>query len=327
MTRLTIIVPVYKAEKYLDKCINSILKQSFQDYELILVDDGSPDKCGEMCDAYAAQDKRIRVIHQKNQGVSVARNVALDSAKGAYISFVDPDDYIDSDMFEVLFKEIENNHKIDIICFEVYQVRGAGTKISYLFDKNRDIIGKNGLSAILKGEIDNSPCNKLYKKAMWDGVRFPAGRRYEDVATIYKTFIKAANVRYLHRALYYYIKHEGSAVALAFFDSSRRYECFIGYKERLVFAQKLDEETYNKCVILGLETALATLTSFYANKEDEHSERFLDVANFLNEYGNSKEADKLKTKHKLLLWSFMHCRILGRKYASLSAISKRLRAR
>ena len=99
MPELSVIVPVYNAEKYLHKCVDSILNQTYRDFELLLVDDGSPDQCGRICDAYAAQDPRVKVIHKPNGGVSEARNVGLDQAKGNYISFIDPDDWVETDLF------------------------------------------------------------------------------------------------------------------------------------------------------------------------------------------------------------------------------------
>lgn len=105
---ISIIVPVYNVEKYLDKCVNSILNQTFQDFELILVDDGSPDNCGEMCDDYAARDKRVTVIHQVNGGLSAARNAGIEIAKGRYLGFVDSDDYIAEDMYELLYNNLKN---------------------------------------------------------------------------------------------------------------------------------------------------------------------------------------------------------------------------
>ena len=99
MPELSVIVPVYNAEKYLHKCVDSILSHTYRDCELLLVDDGSPDQCGTICDAYAVQDSRVKVIHKANGGVSEARNVGLDQAKGNYISFIDPDDWVEPDMF------------------------------------------------------------------------------------------------------------------------------------------------------------------------------------------------------------------------------------
>lgn len=103
---ITVVVPIYKVEAYLDECVQSILKQTYSNLEIILVDDGSPDRCGEMCDVYAEKDARVKVIHQKNKGLSGARNSAIDIATGEYITFVDSDDYLKEDMVEVLYHEV-----------------------------------------------------------------------------------------------------------------------------------------------------------------------------------------------------------------------------
>ena len=116
MPELSIIVPVYKVEEYLPKCIDSILAQTFNDFELILIDDGSPDRCGEICDEYAAKDSRIKVIHQKNQGVSAARNAGLDIATGTYLGFVDSDDWIESEMYETMILTAEKEQADSVIC-------------------------------------------------------------------------------------------------------------------------------------------------------------------------------------------------------------------
>lgn len=116
MPELSIIVPVYKVEQYLPKCINSILAQTFSDFELILIDDGSPDRCGEICDEYAEKDERVIVIHQENKGVSAARNAGLDIVRGEYIGFVDSDDWIEPEMYERMMATASNNHADVAIC-------------------------------------------------------------------------------------------------------------------------------------------------------------------------------------------------------------------
>lgn len=127
MPRLSVIVPVYSAEKYITKCLDSILSQTFTDFELLLVDDGSPDRCGEICDQYAKMDKRIKVFHKDNGGVSNARNLGLSKADGAYIAFVDPDDYIDKDMFKDTITYLQKTDG-DIVCFEVCEVKKVEIK-------------------------------------------------------------------------------------------------------------------------------------------------------------------------------------------------------
>lgn len=233
MPKLTIIVPVYKVEKYIHQCIDSILNQIFTNFELILVDDGSPDKCGAICDEYAKKDNRIIVIHQDNSGVSAARNTGLNNARGEYISFIDPDDWIDSDMYYDCLEYMENNN-LDICCFDVCEVNKRKHSIKYKFEKNVIFQDEEALKKILIDEIDNSPCNKIYKSKTWKNVRFPIGRRFEDVATIYRTFYNAEKIGYLRKAYYYYLKREGSAIALSF-DAQRRYECFLGYRDVWIF--------------------------------------------------------------------------------------------
>lgn len=323
MPRLSVIVPVYSAEKYITKCLDSILSQTFTDFELLLVDDGSSDRCGEICDQYAKMDKRIKVFHKDNGGVSNARNLGLSKADGAYIAFVDPDDYIDKDMFKDTITYLQKTDG-DIVCFEVCEVKKSRNKIGYHFDENKIMTGREALNFILEDVIDNSPCNKIYKKEVWHNVSFPHGRRYEDVATIYRTFAQAAKVVYFKKALYYYIKHEGSATAVNF-DFQRRYECFTGYKERLDFALKKNLDAVMACRKLAVETALATLTAFYAKESDGYLQKAGEIKKFISENIRELQNVRLKTKHRFLLFSFVHCPSLHKIYAKLSALSKKVK--
>ena len=125
--RLSVIVPVYKVEKYIHNCVESILKQTFSDFEVILVDDGSPDRCGEICDSYAFLDKRIKVIHQSNGGLSAARNKGIEIAQGEIIGFVDSDDEISADMYEKMLQYLDDN-QLDIVCADTYSVNQSKTK-------------------------------------------------------------------------------------------------------------------------------------------------------------------------------------------------------
>lgn len=323
MPKLSVIVPVYKAEKYINKCLDTILSQTFTDFELILVDDGSPDKCGEICEQYAKSDNRIKVFHKENGGVSSARNLGLSEASGDYIAFVDPDDYIENNMFEEAISFLQKNNG-DIICFEVCEVKGLRNKIGYHFDSDKIMTGSKALNFILEDIIDNSPCNKIYKKEVWHNIRFPNGRRYEDVATIYRTFAQANMVVYLKKALYYYIKHDGSATAVNF-DFQRRYECFQGYKERLEFALSKRLEAAAACRKLAVETALATMTAFYAKENKEYLQQVDEIKKFISENFEELSNVKLKPKHRFLLYSFVHCQALHKIYAKLSALSKKVK--
>lgn len=209
--KISIIVPVYKVEKYIHKCIDSILAQTFTDFELILVDDGSPDNCGKICDEYAKKDKRIKVIHKKNGGLSDARNAGLEVAIGDYIGFVDSDDYIEHDMYEILYN-ICVNHNCEIAsCSSIIHYSnktivngGHGLK---LYDK------EEAMKTMLEGKLyDEVVWVKLFKRELFKYIRFPAGKIYEDTAVTYKLIDKSNRVGCIGEAKYNYIKRDGSVM-------------------------------------------------------------------------------------------------------------------
>lgn len=236
--KITIIVPVYNVEKYLEKCINSILNQTFTDFELILVNDGSIDKSGEICDYYSRKDNRIKVIHKINEGQAIARNKALDIARGDFIGFVDSDDYIEKDMYEILYNYcIEHECDISICAWTVYY------KDKVLNKSNNKIEIHNkeeAMKYMVEGELyDEALWSKLFKKELFSEIRFPKMRRYEDTAITYKIFDKCNKVCYIGESKYNYIRREGSTM-----DNARKY---INIDEIYIYDQmyKFLEENYN----------------------------------------------------------------------------------
>ncbi|SUP39463.1 glycosyltransferase family 2 protein [Veillonella criceti] len=322
MKKISVIVPVYKVEKYIHECVDSILNQTYKNLEVILVDDGSPDNCGKICDEYAIKDKRVKVIHKKNGGLSDARNAGIEEAKGEVISFIDSDDYIDASMFSNMIEYLEDND-LDMVCADTFIVRGNRKRYKLHYNKNIIYDGIIALNKILSGRIDNSACNKIYKREIIADIRFPIGRKYEDVATIYKYVFNAKRVGYLSQAVYYYRKISTSITGSSF-NSQSRYDCFIGYRERLEFAKLHQLDCIHDCELLALETALSTLTVFYALGEHESSERYREVISFIESHLNIKLVDRLRKKHKLLLWSFKNFKPLHKIYAKLSSLSKRI---
>ena len=318
---LSVIVPVYNAEKYIRDCIDSVLNQTFTDFELILVDDGSPDRCGDICDEYAKQDGRVKVIHKKNGGVSEARNMGLDHARGAYISFVDPDDWIELTMFQETLVFCQQ-HETDIVCFEVCERKHGGQYVHYRFDKDCVFTARDATEKILTDIIDNSPCNKIYKKEVWKAVRFPVGRRFEDVATIYKTFYNAEKTGYIKKYYYNYVKHKGSALYLSF-DAQRRYECFLGYKERYDFSRQFGKETIEKCKAFAVQAAISTITALEAGSGTIGNDEKAVLLSFL--YGLQGDIKYLSGKNKLLLWGIKNCSLVNKVYGKLSLWSKKIR--
>lgn len=184
--QISIIVPVYKVEKYLEHCVNSILNQTFDDFELILVDDGSPDGCPQRCDEMAKKDNRIIVIHKTNGGLSDARNKGIDIAKGKYIAFVDSDDYIACDMYEKLYNNLKQNNADIAMCraHNIYDDDFEHHK--YNEGEIRVFLNDDILKALYSKKLDNFAWNKLYKRELFQNIRYPYGKIYEDLFTTYK---------------------------------------------------------------------------------------------------------------------------------------------
>lgn len=321
MPKLSIIVPVYNVEQYLHKCIESILAQSFKDCELILVDDGSTDSCGAICDEFLAKDERVKVIHQDNQGVSVARNIGVQCAQGDYIGFVDGDDYIALDMFEGMMKYLETNN-LDIVCADCYVVKNDKAKFKPRYTNNHIWDDGKAINEILQGTLDNAVWNKVYRYDVVTGIEFPKNRRYEDVATTYKFIYNAKRVGYISKPYYYYVKRKGNFISQSF-NIQSRYEHFLGYKERYYFANENKLSCEDVCEKIALEVALSALTAFYANNIDENDAMLKEIVGFIKEHCKSGVVGKLKRKHRILIWSFKNCKAVHQWYALLSKWSKR----
>lgn len=202
---VSIIVPVYNVENYIHRAVDCLLNQTYSNLEIILVDDGSPDKCPQICDEYAKYDYRIKVIHKKNGGLSEARNVGLDIAKGEYITFMDSDDYISLDAIDLFLKCIEEQN-VDVVCSGLNIVDNNG-KI-YDYRKGEISFMANSTEVVKLLLKDAFPYNfapsKFFKRKLFDGVRFPVGRIYEDLATVYLAIHKAENIYCMKECLYYY---------------------------------------------------------------------------------------------------------------------------
>lgn len=207
---ISIIVPVYKVEKYLDGCLESIVNQTYQNLEILLVDDGSPDNCPRLCDEWAQKDSRIKVIHQSNGGLSAARNAALKVAAGEYYAFVDSDDYIEDTLCEQVMN-VFAKHDVDIVVFDCWRVDEENNKLGSTEKITEGVLGQeSALAELMKGNINNYICNKIYSKKVFEGMSFPVGRLWEDVATAYKLFMKAEHIYCLPEKLYYYLQRVDS---------------------------------------------------------------------------------------------------------------------
>ena len=209
---ISVIIPVYKVEKYLNRCIESVVKQTYVNLEILLVDDGSPDMCPKICDDWEKKDKRIHVIHKKNGGLSDARNVGIEYSTGDYICFVDSDDYIADRFIETLY---------NIICENSVLVSAVG--IEKVYENKNNKKEKSGLKSITvykNGDAlrelfsddtyANYAWNKMYKRELFTTIQFPKNRKMEDLGTIYKVLMKTNEIVYSAEPLYYYYQRSGS---------------------------------------------------------------------------------------------------------------------
>ena len=214
---VSVIVPCYNVEQYLPQCIDSILNQTYQNFEVWLVDDGSPDRCGEICDEYAKKDARIKVIHKKNGGLADARNVALDVITGEYVVCVDSDDYISPTHIEGLYHLIEKygaDVSVNTFC-PFYE--GASPNPSPKSAKDWVLDGLHATEMMFYQEhFDTTAWGKMYKASLFDGIRYPKGLLFEDLPTTYRLLLKANKVVFNDEQSYFYLLRSNSIEGAAF---------------------------------------------------------------------------------------------------------------
>ncbi len=210
MPTISVIVPVYKVEPYLRRCVDSILNQTFTDFELLLVDDGSPDRCGEICNEYAEKDDRVRVFHQENRGQAAARNLALDwvyaNSDSEYIAFVDSDDWVHPRYLELL---LDGCRRFDV---NICQCGHVETDAIAVFS---DLDGSALCITPEEQYIHHYSAflwDKFFSRACWEKLRFPEGQIYEDVAVLYKILFKETKIAWIEESLYYYFVNANSTV-------------------------------------------------------------------------------------------------------------------
>lgn len=217
---ISVIVPVYNVEQYLDKCIESIRAQSYQNLEIIIVDDGSTDQSGKICDSYLQKDSRIKVIHKENGGLSDARNKGIECANGDYLAFIDSDDWIEWDMIECLWQGISQGTEMAICgyyCNDTGKDIAGGFERVWAYENDMVVLPKmEVLEFLLADQITNFAWNKLYKKELFDScegkICFPFRRNFEDVAIMYRLMDNASNIALVNKPLYHYVYRKNGIV-------------------------------------------------------------------------------------------------------------------
>lgn len=298
-SKITIIVPIYKVEKYIHRCVNSVLAQTYLNWELILVDDGSPDHCPIICDNYSMRDKRIKVIHKENGGQAEARNMALDIMKGNYVMFLDSDDYIHPDTLQDTVS-LAQKKSADIVQFSF--VRGKGDVFPSIKKDNSFRVFDN--HSIFYSTIQKIVVwGKLYRSELWTDIRMPMGKlNYEDDATTWKLYYRSKRIIYVNTPYYYYFVNPSSTMANQ--RKSTSISFVESYEERIAFFEKqgdkllTDISKWRFCLPL-------MLCYMRGNMKKEELPILLNL--FRKNVGTVIACTKVPLEHRLLLFVFRIC--------------------
>jgi len=275
MPKISVIVPVYKVEPYIHRCIDSILAQTFTDFELILVDDGSPDNCGKICDEYAAKDGRIHVIHQDNGGLSAARNTGIDwafeNSDSEWITFIDSDDWVHTEYLErMLNATAQYQVPVSCCCFQRVEAN-----FSPLNPDNSNALLRDTVDIYCSktgNGIDAYPCRFLFQKKLFDNIRFPCGKVYEDIFTTYKLIFQTPNIAELEQGLYFYFYRQNS-LSHASWDP-RKLDIIEAYEDNLHYFASYPSQKLLKCLARGYLIAIhAQFTKLQSSSLDYDSKR------------------------------------------------------
>ena len=279
--KITVIVPVYNTKKFLTRCVNSILKQSYENLEVIIIDDGSTDGSAQVCDELSKSDKRVRVIHQKNKGIATTRNIGIENATGYYISFVDSDDYLEKDLYKNLIENNESESNILIFDYEICDVNGKLVHNPLLanennLEKRRQFYSNEKLLHLIWNEkLFCYLWSMLIPKKLFENVRFPDGRLYEDEAVFYKIFMVSDGAEYIPYKGYHYVQHNSSITKTLrnkdMWDRVETYQEAEDYIAQLPDELKVDFKKHKESILLMCYCTLAKL-----EKNSKKSKKVID---------------------------------------------------
>lgn len=303
---ISVIVPVYNVERYLEKCVNSILIQTYKNIQIILVNDGSTDNSGKLCDKFEYEDARIQVIHKSNGGLSDARNAGLKIAKGSYIGFVDSDDYIAPDMFETLYRlNRKYNSEISIVSFyEIYNEKVIGVRDSGNLEELSKIEALKEL--LIDTKIQSYAWNKLYKRELFNDLEFPTGKNFEDIATTLLLFEKANKITLLETPKYYYIRRDDSIIGIKNYKTYKDYLDVIYDKYYYLDGKYEELNLYNAYnYIINMIWLYTIIVAFDLEEVFVDFEKQYDLfESLINKYGN-EIIDKLDNYNKAILYMIL----------------------
>ena len=301
---VSIIIPIYKVEKYLKKCIESVRNQTYTNIEIILVDDGSPDNCGKICDEYEKEDNRIKVIHKENGGLSDARNKGIDISKGEYITFIDSDDYVSVEYVKKLYEAIKKNNSlvsqcnIQIVDEEENEIQKIGKKETMLRN------GNDMIKSVSYGEWNNTVVwNKMYNKKIFENIRFPKGKIHEDEFTTYKILYNKKSITTIPEYLYYYRQSTQSITGKKF--NINRLDILEALRERVkFFEEKHEKELYDLAIqeLLGEIRKCHINVKRYLKEEKELEEKLLKE--YRENYTKVKKCDNIRLSKRVKIITY-----------------------
>ena len=272
---ISVIVPVYNLEKYIEKCIVSIVSQTYQDWELLLIDDGSKDKSLQICQAWAKKDKRIKVFHQENQGVSAARNLGLSVVQGEYLVFVDGDDWLDNDCFQIMMEQMRDD--VQMVCCDFCVEREENCQHDVFFHKEETGIQPQDVCiADYYGKLlyTKTIWAKIYRTNLWDGIRFEKLKNYEDRLAIFEIIKRVHQVSFVKSPFYHYLQRTSSASHLV-------------------------DENYYRDVLYVLDLSFVYACNQKLSYKQEAGALYIDMAySLLKLYENNKKKEEART----LIW-------------------------
>jgi glycosyltransferase involved in cell wall biosynthesis len=299
---ISVIIPVYNVEKYLRKCIDSVICQTYLNLEIILVDDGSPDLCPQICEEYAKRDKRIRVIHQKNGGLSAARNAGIHAANGEYIGFLDSDDYIAPSMYELLIDSIHRYDADVAVCNFEYVEEDGNIRYSASPVKNEILTKEQALKKLEEASwwYYVTAWNKLYHRSIFNEILFPVGKLHEDQFIVHEVFCQCKRIVTLEEKLYFYVQRENSIMSKV--CNMRHLDDVEALYKRYLYYKKNNLEEF----LPGVADVVSQLYCDYkvrvsVNTKSERK-RTRKIDNMFREvYFSKKENRTFKNKLKFLL--------------------------
>jgi glycosyltransferase involved in cell wall biosynthesis len=313
--KVTVIVPVYNVEKYLRKCLNSLINQTYKNLEIIVINDGSTDNSADICDEFAVKDSRVLVIHQKNSGVSVARNVGLDKMTGSYVTFVDSDDYLELNAVE-RYIEIMTEYEADVVLCEGITFFEKTKK--YIPYKNFENCSTDYLKEkLLLDQIGNQIATNFYIAKIWNGIRFPEKLVYEDFYIMPDICMKAKKIVYKCEPLYWYNRMNASSQTSLWndFNAWHRYSKFKGYCEHLRIAKLLNKpnimEWAEKKALHEIVKAFCRNYGKPCLSDNDLKEMKAYLKN------NIKRIKQLKIKDRFLIWSILNCPYICKMYGKI----------